>query len=235
VTVPLNLLEPPESSTDHPAPPASAASLDEAVAVFVALRPRLFGIAFRMLGNAAEAEDVVQEVWMRWQRTDRAAVVSPAAFLSRATTRLAINVTQSAWSRRRHYLDPLLPEPVDPGADPEARVQRAEDLDHALLLILGNLTPAEQAVYILREAFDYTYADIADMLRLSPVNVRKIASRARLRLRATPRETVATREHRRLRAAFVAAARDGDIASLENALTPAVPSPVRRRDTTGHM
>ncbi|BAU87692.1 RNA polymerase sigma factor [Streptomyces laurentii] len=228
----LHLLESPESSTDRPAPPASAVSLDEAVSVFVALRPRLFAIAYRMLGSAAEAEDVVQDVWMRWQRTDRSAVVSPAAFLSRATTRLSINVTQSAWSRRRQHLDPLLPEPVDPGADPEARVQRAEELDHALLLVLGNLTPAEQAVYILREAFDYTYADIAERLRLSPVNVRKIASRARMRLRAAPRETVATREHRRLRAAFVAAARDGDIASLENALTPAVPSRARRNGIT---
>ncbi|WP_344342094.1 sigma-70 family RNA polymerase sigma factor, partial [Kitasatospora putterlickiae] len=159
-------------------PPAGEATLDEAAAAFEGLRPRLFGTAYRVLGSAVEAEDVVQDVWLRWQLTDRSAVVSPAAFLHRATARLALNVAQSARSRRQTPLGPWLPEPVDTGGDPEAGVQRAEALAAALLVLLERLTPTERAVYILREAFEYTYADIAAMLRLSAVNVRQITSRA---------------------------------------------------------
>ncbi|MEV5204116.1 sigma-70 family RNA polymerase sigma factor [Streptomyces sp. NPDC087769] len=195
-------------------------TLDEAVSVFVDLRPRLFGIAYRVLGSTVEAEDVVQEVWLRWQKTDRSAVVSPAAFLSSATTRLAINVAQSARVRRETYIGPWLPEPIDTSSDPEAGAQQAEDLELALLLVLERLTPTERAAYVLREAFDYSYADIAGMLQLSVVNVRKIVSRARKHLTAEQRERVDVAEHRRLLEAFVAAARTGDTASLEALLTP---------------
>lgn len=195
-------------------------TLDEAVAVFLELRPRLFGIAYRMLGSAAEAEDVVQEVWLRWQRADRSVVVSPAAFLSSATTRLAINVAQSARVRRETYIGPWLPEPVDTSGDPAAGAVRAEALELALLLVLEKLAPTERAVYVLREAFDYAYTDIADMLRLSVVNVRKILSRARKHLLGEQREDVDAVEHRHLFEAFVSAARTGDIASLEELLTP---------------
>ncbi|MEV0227266.1 RNA polymerase sigma-70 factor [Streptomyces sp. NPDC050704] len=195
-------------------------TLDQAVAVFVELRPRLFGIAYRVLGSAVEAEDVVQEVWLRWQKTDRSVVVSPAAFLSSATTRLAINVAQSARVRRETYIGPWLPEPIDTSSDPEVGAQRAEALEMALLLVLEKLNPTERAAYVLREAFDYAYAEIAEILQLSPVNVRKIVSRARKHLAAGERETVDTAEHRRLLEAFVAAAQTGDIASLEALLTP---------------
>ncbi|MEB3960933.1 sigma-70 family RNA polymerase sigma factor [Streptomyces kunmingensis] len=210
----LNLSE--SRTASRPSP--GGGTLDEAVSVFEGLRPRLFGIAYRMLGSAVEAEDVVQDVWLRWQRTDRSVVISPVAFLSRATTRLAINVAQSARSRRQTYIGPWLPEPVDTGCDPEADVQQAEELELALLLVLEKLTPTERAVYILREAFDYAYVDIADMLRLSVVNVRKIASRARKHLVAEQRETVDAMEHRQLLDVFLAAARTGDIASLESLL-----------------
>ncbi|MFF7458500.1 sigma-70 family RNA polymerase sigma factor [Kitasatospora sp. NPDC008115] len=193
-------------------------TLDEAATDFERLRPQLFAIAYRTLGIAVEAEDVVQDVWLRWQNADRAAVVSPAAFLSRATSRLAINVAQSARSRRQTCLRPGLPEPVDPGADPETGMQRTEEVEVALLLVLERLTPTERAVYILREAFDYTHADIAAMLGLSPVNVRKIASRARHRLTAEQRATVDALEHRRLLEVFVTAARTGDVASLKSIL-----------------
>ncbi len=208
-----------ESRTERPPSPDDS-TLDEAVAVFEGLRPRLFGIAYRMLGSVVEAEDVVQDVWLRWQRTDRSVVISPTAFLSRATTRLAINVAQSARSRRQTYIGPWLPEPVDTGSDPEAGVHLVEELEVALLLVLEKLTPTERAVYILREAFEYTYADIADMLHLNPVNVRKIASRARKHLAAEQRETVDATEHRQLLDTFVAAARTGDVASLESLLAP---------------
>lgn len=174
----------------HPEPPAEEGTLDEAVSVFVALRPRLFGIAYRVTGSTAEAEDVVREVWLRWQRTERSAVVSPVAFLSSATTRLAIDVARSARVRRETYIGPWLPEPVDTSADPAVGAQRSEALELALLVVLEKLPPTERAAYVLREAFDYAYADIANMLRLSPVNVRQIVSRARKRLMAERRESV---------------------------------------------
>ncbi|GAA2297869.1 sigma-70 family RNA polymerase sigma factor [Streptomyces kunmingensis] len=195
-------------------------SLDEAVSVFVGLRPRLFGIAYRVLGSAVEAEDVVQEVWLRWQKTDRSVVLSPPAFLSSTTTRLAINVARSARVRRETYIGPWLPEPVDTSSDPEVGAERAEALEFALLLVLEKLTPTERAAYVLREAFDYAYAEIAEMLHLTVVNVRKIVSRARKHLATERRDNVDADEHRRLLDAFVAAAQRGDIASLEAMLAP---------------
>ncbi len=104
----------------YPQASPTDSDLGEAVSTFVELRPRLFGIAYRVLGSAAEAEDVVQEAWLRWQRTDRSVVVSPAAFLSSTTTRLAINVAQSARVRRETYIGPWLPEPIDTSIDPVA-------------------------------------------------------------------------------------------------------------------
>ncbi|MFJ5213893.1 sigma-70 family RNA polymerase sigma factor [Streptomyces sp. NPDC088354] len=204
----------------HFEPCPAANDLDQAASVFVELRPRLFGIAYRVLGSAAEAEDVVQEVWLRWQRTDRSAVVSPAGFLATTTTRLAINVAQSARVRRETYIGPWLPEPIDTGVDPEVGAQRAEAVELALLLVLEKLGPTERAAYVLREAFDYSYPEIAGILRLSVVNVRKIVSRARAHLLAERRDTVDRTEHRRLVEAFVSAARTGDVASLEALLTP---------------
>ncbi|SDM31952.1 RNA polymerase sigma-70 factor, ECF subfamily [Streptomyces sp. cf386] len=195
-------------------------SLDDAVSVFVELRPRLFGIAYRVLGSAVEAEDVVQEVWMRWQRTDRSVVLSPVAFLSSTTARLAINVAQSARVRRETYIGPWLPEPVDTSNDPQVGAERAEALELALLLVLQRLSPTERAAYVLREAFDYAYSEIAEILRLSVVNVRQIVSRARKHLAADQRETVDTAQHRQLLDAFVSAAQNGDVASLQALLTP---------------
>jgi RNA polymerase sigma-70 factor (ECF subfamily) len=204
----------------EPSPTASASSLAEAASVFVQHRPRLFGIAYRVLGSVVEAEDVVQEVWLRWQKTDRSAVVSPVAFLSSATTRLAINVAQSARLRRETYIGPWLPEPIDTSSDPEVGAQRAEALELALLLVLERLNPTERACYILREAFDYSYPEIAEILKLSLVNVRKIVSRARKHLTAEQRESVDTTEHRRLLNAFVSAAQTGNVAELEALLAP---------------
>lgn len=210
--------------TMHLEPSPQPSDLEKAVSVFVQCRPRLFGIAYRVLGSVAEAEDVVQEVWLRWQKTDRCAVVSPVAFLSSATTRLAINVAQSARVRRETYIGPWLPEPVDTSADPEVGAQRGEVLELALLLVLEKLSPAERAAYILREAFDYGYPEIAEILRRSVVNVRKIVSRARRRLSEEQRGSVDAAEHRRLLNAFVSAARTGDVAALEALLTPDVVS-----------
>ncbi|WP_242904996.1 RNA polymerase sigma-70 factor [Actinomadura terrae] len=194
-------------------------ALDEVAAAFATLRPHLFGIAYRVLGSVVEAEDVVQETWVRWQGTDRSVVLNPAGFLARTTTRLAINVAQSARSRRETYVGPWLPEPVDTGHDPAVGAERAEALGFAVLLLLEKLSPAERAAYVLREAFDYPYAQIAEILQLTQVNVRQIVSRARKRLAAERRERVGAAEHRRLLEAFVAAAQRGDVAALESMLT----------------
>jgi RNA polymerase sigma-70 factor (ECF subfamily) len=197
---------------------AEPAGLDEATAVFRALRPRLFGIAYRMLGSAADAEDLVQDVWVRWQTTDRDVVVNPAAFLSTAITRLAINASQSARARRETYIGPWLPEPVDTSADPHLGAERGEALGFAVLLLLERLTPHERAAYILREAFDYPYQQIAAILETTEPAVRQLVSRARKHVRDDRRRPADGAEQRELLEAFVAAARTGDLATLERLL-----------------
>ncbi|WP_223190844.1 RNA polymerase sigma-70 factor [Nonomuraea terrae] len=189
--------------------------LDEAAAVFAGVRPRLFGIAYRMLGSVAEAEDLVQEVWLRWQAYDRATVHDPAAFLATVTTRLAINAAQSARVRRETYVGPWLPEPVDTGADPYLGAERGEALEFAVLLLLERLSPTERAAYVLREAFDYPYRQIADIVQLNEAAVRQLVSRARKRVTGERRTPVSKAQQRRLLTAFVAAARSGDLTMLE--------------------
>src|SRR5713101_3591885 len=131
---------------------------DDGLSAFAAVRPRLFGIAYRMLGSAAEAEDIVQDVWLRWQQSViRSAVENPPAYLAMTTTRLCINVAQSAHSRHESYSGIWLPEPVDTSADPAIGAERGEALKLAVLLLLEKLSPTERAAYVLREAFDYPY------------------------------------------------------------------------------
>ncbi|MEW9530867.1 RNA polymerase sigma-70 factor [Microbispora sp. NPDC049125] len=199
----------------HSGEPRAANGLDQAAAVFVGVRPRLFGIAYRMLGSTTEAEDIVQEVWVRWQTTDRTAVKDPAAFLATIATRLAINAAQSARRRHETYVGPWLPEPVDTGADPEAGAERGDELELAVLLLLERLSPTERASYVLRESFDYPYGQIAAILQLSEANTRQLVSRARKHIAAERRNPVSSAEHRRLLQAFVAAARTGDLVALE--------------------
>ena len=143
----------------EPARPACApgfnAEQDDGLSAFLSVRRRLFGIAYRMLGSTTEAEDLVQDVWMRWQTTDRTAVRDAAAFLVTTTTRLAINVLQSARARRETYIGPWLPEPVDTSSDPGLGAERNEALQYAVMVLLEKLTAKERAAYILREAFDY--------------------------------------------------------------------------------
>ncbi|WP_436763627.1 sigma-70 family RNA polymerase sigma factor [Streptosporangium sp. V21-05] len=189
--------------------------LEQAAAVFADVRPRLFGIAYRMLGSASEAEDLVQEVWLRWQTCDRDAVVSPVAFLATVTTRLAINAARSARARRETYAGPWLPEPVDTGADPYLGAERDEALGFAVLLLPERPSPNERAAYVLREAFGYPYRQIADIVRLSEAAARRLVSRARRHVVAGRRAPVSGAEQRRLLTAFVAAARSGDLAALE--------------------
>jgi RNA polymerase sigma-70 factor, ECF subfamily len=154
-------------------------SYDDSLSAFMRVRPRLFGIAYRMLGSAAEAEDIVQDVWVRWQTADRSLVRDAAAFLVTTATRLAINVMQSARARREMYVGSGLPEPVDTSADPGSGVERRQALASGVLLLLETLRPTERTAFILREAFDYPYRDIANVLRLEEANARQVVTRAR--------------------------------------------------------
>ncbi|TQS46057.1 RNA polymerase sigma-70 factor [Cryptosporangium phraense] len=190
-------------------------SLDLAAEAFTALRPRLFGVAYRMLGSVSEAEDVVQDAWVRWQQYDRSTVENPEAFLVTVVTRLAINALQSARVKRESYVGPWLPEPVDTSADPALGAERAEALELAVLLLLERLTPTERASYVLREAFDHPYRRIAEVLEISEVSARQLVSRARKHVESGRRTTVAPDEHHRLLDAFLAAARAGNIGGLE--------------------
>lgn len=191
------------------------ANLDDALATFQAVRGRLFGIAYRMLGSASEAEDIVQEAWVRWQGTDRSVVQDPPAFLATATTRLAINVLQSARARRETYVGPWLPEPVDTSNDPTLGAERAEALGFAVLVMLERLTPTERAAYVLREAFAYPYAQICEIVQVSEAAVRQLVSRARKHLAGERRREVSRQEQSRLLTAFLSAAKTGDLDELE--------------------
>jgi RNA polymerase sigma-70 factor (ECF subfamily) len=190
-------------------------SLDDALAVFQDVRGRLFGIAYRMLGSAGEAEDLVQDAWLRWQGTDRSVVQDPAAFLATATTRLAINALQSARARRETYIGPWLPEPVDTSADPTLGAERAEALGFAVLVMLERLTPTERAAYVLREAFAYPYEQICEIVQVSEAAARQLVSRARKHLAGERRREVPPAEQRRLLTAFLSAAKTGDLVELE--------------------
>jgi RNA polymerase sigma-70 factor (TIGR02957 family) len=189
--------------------------LSEAAAAFLAARPKLFGIAYRMTGAATDAEDLLQDVWLRWQNCDRAVVVNPEAFLATTTTRLAINLIKSARSRHETYVGPWLPEPVDTSADPQLGAERGAALEFAVLLLLEKLSPTERAAYVLREAFDYPYRQIAEIVQLTEVAARQLVSRARKHLAAGRRAPVTAPEQRRLLTAFVAAAQKGDLVALE--------------------
>ncbi len=154
---------------------------DPRLEVFREHRPLLFSIAYRMLGSAADAEDIVQEAYLRWLRADQAEVRSPKDFLAATVTRLAVDHLRSARVRREVYVGPWLPEPlmgVDQ-RDPIASAELAESLSTAFLVLLERLTPTQRAAYLLREVFGYEYSDIAGMLDTSEANCRQLVQRAK--------------------------------------------------------
>lgn len=180
MTAALRVSSQPASSADGAREGESKTSTyDDGLSAFMSVRSRLLGIANRMLGSAAEAEDIVQDVWVRWQTADRSVVQDPPAFLATTTRRLAINVIQSARFRRETGVGSWLPEPVDPSADPGLGAERSEALEFAIRILLEKLSPAQRAAYILREAFDYAYREIAAILRLEEANTRQLVTRAR--------------------------------------------------------
>src|SRR5262245_12443296 len=134
--------------------PVEPGEVDDGLSAFAPLRPRLFGIAYRMLGSAAEAEDIVQDVWVRWQSTKRSAVENPPAFLAKTTTRLCINLAKSAHARRETYIGTWLPEPVATGGAPGLGAKRCDSLRMPFLLFLKKLFPTERAAYVRSDPFN---------------------------------------------------------------------------------
>lgn len=199
--------------------PAGGEVSDADAASFHAVRSRLFAIAYRVLGEATEADDVVQDAWIRWHTTDRSDVRDAAAFLATTTRHLAIHVIQSARARRETCAGPQLVEAVDLGTDLARDVERREALEIAIRALLEKLSPTERAAYLLREAFDYRYRELADLLEVSEANARQIVTRARRRLEGEPRRPVGAAEHERLVNGFAAAAQAGDLAALERLLS----------------
>lgn len=189
---------------------------DDGLSDFLNARGRLFGIAYRVLKCAAEAEDIVQEVWIRWQMTDRSAVRDAGAFLATTTMRLAINVLHSAHSRRETAAGPYLWDPADAGADPEREAERSEALKSAVVVLLEKLSPAELTAYVLREAFDYSYREVAKVLRVQEANARQLVTRARRHVADDQHSGVNCIEQRRFLKAFAAAAQKGTLRALES-------------------
>ena len=192
-------------------------------AVFEALRPRLFGVAYRVLGSAPDAEDVVQDAWLRWHRAAGEAR-DPEAFLVVTVTRLALNLAQSARARREQYVGEWFPTPVDTAADPALGAERSEALELAVVHVLQRLSPEARAAYVLREAFDHPYHPIAEILQRQEPTVRKLVSRARTQVAGERRTTTSRERVRELLEAFLAAARSGDVAGLEAVLVADVVS-----------
>lgn len=192
-----------------------SSELEQAASVFIETRPQLLNIAYRILGSANEGEDVVQEAWLRWQRADRSVIRNAPAFLRTTTTRLALNLAQSARNRREVRYERAILEPVDTGIGPEGRAERCEAVERALWLMLRSLSPAEMSAYILRELFDYPYEEIAAILGLTAVNTRQLLRRARERLGAERHQPVHPGTYCSLVLAFRAAVDGGEFADLE--------------------
>ena len=203
---------------------ATADSMDEALSVFLGVRSRLFGVAYRILGSASDAEDIVQSVWVKWQMTDRSVVREPAAFLTTAAVRLAITVAQSAQTRRESYVGVWLPEPVDTSVDPYLGAECSDALELAVLMLLEKLSPNERAAYVLREAFDYPHGQIAEILHLTETNVRQLITRARKHISSNRRAPASAAEQKRLLTAFIDAAQEGNVVALERLFAPDVAS-----------
>lgn len=192
-------------------------------------RRRLLGLAYRMLGSMAEAEDAVQETYLRWHAADRSHVEEPRAFLMTTITRICLDVLKSARVRREEYVGPWLPDPVTDTAAlaPDAQTELAEDLSIALLLALERLSPLERAAFLLHDVFDYSFAQVADALDKNEAACRQLAARARTHVRemrpagAIPARTASSPDdakHAALLSAFITASRSGDIDGLKQML-----------------
>ncbi|MFE1261395.1 RNA polymerase sigma-70 factor [Streptomyces albogriseolus] len=201
---------------------------DAATELFEEHRPVLMGVAYRMLGRVADAEDVVQDAWLRWSGGDRTAVREPRGFLVRITTRLAVDRLRQIKARGETYVGPWLPEPCatdfgDTVTDAAERAVLADSVSLAVLVVMETLSPLERAVFVLREAFGYPYADIAAMLDRGEAAVRQLAARARRHVdERRPRYDVDPARRRDLTERFLDAAAGGDLEGLMELLAPDV-------------
>ena len=191
-----------------------------AVAAFSKHRPLLFGIAYRMLGSVQDAEDVVQEAYLRWEKADQGAVKSPKAWLSTVATRLSIDQLRSARKQREVYVGEWLPEPlVTDDAAPGAAAELADSLSTAFLVVLESLSPLERAAFLLKDVFDYDYKEIAEIVGKTPANCRQIVKRAREHVtQRHQRFDVDPAEQERMVLQFIDATTRGDIDALVGAL-----------------
>ncbi|MDQ0603526.1 RNA polymerase sigma-70 factor (ECF subfamily) [Streptomyces canus] len=201
---------------------------DTVTDVFEEHRPVLVGVAYRMLGRVADAEDVVQEAWLRWSGADRSEVREPRGYLVRVTTRLAIDRLRQVKARNEAYVGPWLPEPYvtdfgDMVPDTAERAVLADSVSLAVLVVMESLSPLERAVFVLREAFGYPYAEIATMLDKGEAAVRQLSGRARKHVEERrPRYDVDPVQRRDLTERFLAAAAEGDLQGLMSMLAPDV-------------
>jgi RNA polymerase sigma-70 factor (TIGR02957 family) len=196
---------------------------DPATEAFVAHRNLLFTVAYEMLGSAADAEDVLQETWLRWAAVDLEQVQDHRAYLVRITTRQALNRLRAMTRRKESYVGPWLPEPMLTAPDVAEDVELSESLSMALMLVLETLSPTERAVFVLREVFDIDYDEIAAAVDKSPVAVRQIAHRARKHVDARrPRQAVSANVTRAALESFQRALETGDMQGLLDVLAPQV-------------
>ena len=212
-----------EPGMDTAGPLARGGRMDAATGAFAAHRNLLFTVAYEMLGSAADAEDVLQETWLRWAGVDLHTVRDQRAYLVRITTRQALSRLRTLRRRKESYVGPWLPEPLLTAPDVAEDVELADSVSLAMLLVLETLAPAERAVFVLREVFDVGYDEIAEAVDKSPAAVRQIAHRARAHVAARrPRAGVSATETRDAVDAFRRAAATGDLQSLLDILAPDV-------------
>jgi RNA polymerase sigma-70 factor (ECF subfamily) len=186
-------------------------------------RGLLVAIAYEVTGSVADAEDVVQEAWLRWREVDPSTVREPRAYLARTVSRLALNRLRTVSRRREDYVGPWLPEPLVGRDEVVAAIETADDVSTALLVVLESLRPVERVVFVLREVFGFDYDEIAAAVEKQPAAVRQIASRARSHVQARrPRHPFVPEEHRRAVERFHRAAADGDVLGLLDVLAPDV-------------
>jgi RNA polymerase sigma-70 factor (TIGR02957 family) len=212
-----------EPTTDTAEPLAGGGPMDSATKAFLAHRNLLFTVAYELLGSAADAEDVLQETWLRWVGVDLDTVRDQRAYLVRITTRQALDRLRTLRRRKESYVGPWLPEPLLTAPDVAADLELADSVSMAMLLVLETLTPTERAVFVLREVFDLAYDEIAEAVDKSPAAVRQVAHRARAHVAARrPRGVVSPAETRNALKAFQRAADTGDLQGLLDILAPDV-------------
>jgi RNA polymerase sigma-70 factor (TIGR02957 family) len=212
-----------ERTTDTAEPLARGGPMDWATEAFLAHRNLLFTVAYEMLGSAADAEDVLQETWLRWVGVDLDTVQNQRGYLVRITTRQALDRLRNLRRRKESYVGPWLPEPLLTAPDVAEDVELADSVSMAMLLVLETLTPTERAVFVLREVFDLAYDELAEAVDKSPAAVRQIAHRARAHVAARrPRGVVSPAQTRGALEAFQRAVDTGDLQHLLDVLAPDV-------------